>query len=457
VIQLPPNRLDCLTFVAGLGFDLYDWQKRALAHIQAGHPTAIVACNGAGKTSTVLAPSALWCLYTWPLAKVVVTSASHTQLERQYFAHLKRYQNHPLFKGWKFLESEVQSPAGGFIKGISVDHAGSAEGWHQDPDSPLMILVDEAKSVDDSIFTALDRCNASFKCYASSAGGAAGMFYACFTSRRDFWVPVVVKSSDCLHIPKESIERDRRMMGESSDEFRSKHLAEFCAPDGRSCIRPEDVRLAMDAPPEFEDGPEAYFVDWAFTVDGDETVVARWQGNRGEIVDTFRETPTQSVRRVAALLKARQVNEVYADAGGGGIVTNDDLWEATEKLVVVRGVHNGPPADDPEVYCSRSAQQWCEFSRELERRELILPNDGELSKQLTGRRRTLDEKSRVKLESKASMRARGLPSPDRGDSIIGAWAAARAYQSSQDLVELARISAELRKRNGFFDTPLIRF
>src|ERR1700730_4639133 len=97
VIQLPISKPDCLTFVAGLGFNLYHWQKRALAHLSIGHPTAIVACNGAGKTSTVLAPAALWCLYTWPLARVVVTSASHSQLEKQFFAELSRYQSHPLF------------------------------------------------------------------------------------------------------------------------------------------------------------------------------------------------------------------------------------------------------------------------------------------------------------------------------------------------------------------------
>ena len=93
----------------------------------------------------------------------------------------------------------------------------------------------------------------------------------------------MVKSSDCLHISKESIDRDRQMMGEQSDEFRSKHLAEFCDDDGRNCIRAEDVRLAMDDPPAFEDGPDAYFIDWSATADGDEIVIAYWSRNRADL------------------------------------------------------------------------------------------------------------------------------------------------------------------------------
>lgn len=457
MIQLPPDKLDCLTFVTGLGFDLYAWQKRALAHIQAGHPAAIVACNGAGKTSTVLSPAALWCLHTWPLARIVVTSASHSQLEKQFFAELCRYQNHPLFRSWKFLASEVQSPAGGYIMGISVDHPGRAEGYHQREDSPVMILVDEAKSVDDLVFAAFDKCTPTFKCYASSAGAAVGTFYACFTGRRDFWVQVVVKSSDCDHIPKESVERDRQMMGEHSDDFRSKHLAEFCGDDGRSCIRAEDVRLAIDDPPDYQEGPSAYYIDWAATADGDEIVIANWTGNRGQIVEAFRSTPVQAVRRVAAFLKARNIFHVYADGGGVGIPMNDQLWEASGKLVTVRAVNNGSPASDPEAYANLAAEQWCEFSRELEHRKATLPNDGELVKQLTGRRRTYDERNRVKLESKATMRARGLLSPDRADAIIGAWAAAKACGDSQDFLEKAQAQAARARQERLFDTPVIQF
>jgi hypothetical protein len=51
---------------------------------------------------------------------------------------------------------------------------------------------------------------------------------------------------------------------------------------------------------------------------------------------------------------------------------------------------------------------------------LILPVDGELLRQLSNRRLQYDSKAGIQLEPKDSMRARGLPSPDRADAVIGA-------------------------------------
>ena len=51
---------------------------------------------------------------------------------------------------------------------------------------------------------------------------------------------------------------------------------------------------------------------------------------------------------------------------------------------------------------------------------MILPVDGELLKQISSRRLQYDAKARIQLEPKESMRARGLPSPDRADAVIGA-------------------------------------
>jgi len=68
----------------------------------------------------------------------------------------------PLFRQHIFNEAEVRSPEGGFVIGLSVDEAGKAEGYHERlPDSPVMILADEAKSIRDDVFTSLARCTAT--------------------------------------------------------------------------------------------------------------------------------------------------------------------------------------------------------------------------------------------------------------------------------------------------------
>lgn len=74
---------------------------------------------------------------------MIVTSASWSQLRKQFFDVARLYRAHAYFRAWVFNEAEIRTPAGGFIIGISVDEAGRAEGYHSRPDSPVMILGDE--------------------------------------------------------------------------------------------------------------------------------------------------------------------------------------------------------------------------------------------------------------------------------------------------------------------------
>jgi hypothetical protein len=88
-------------------------------------------------------------------------------------------------------------------------------------------------------------------------------------------------------------------------------------------------------------------------------------------------------------------------------------------------VNNGSAADKPEAYANKGAEIWFEARVKIEKGEIILPNDPELVAQLTSRRGWPDSKGRLQLESKADMRSRGLPSPDRADAVLGAMLPAR--------------------------------
>jgi hypothetical protein len=201
----PQAKFGILEFSEGvLGIKLYLWQRKALLSIAAGYPTALVAANGAGKTSTVLVPAALWCLFNWPGARVIVTSASWSQLRKQFFDVARLYRARAYFRAWTFNEAEIRTGAGGFCVGISVDEAGRAEGYHSRPDSPVMILGDECKSIAPAVFESLARCTSTFRAYVSAAGAATGMFYSCLTSFRNFWscvdefgVPAYQSRVDC--------------------------------------------------------------------------------------------------------------------------------------------------------------------------------------------------------------------------------------------------------------------
>src|ERR1700674_2157798 len=94
--------------------NLYEWQNQTMDAVAAGYQTALCAPNGSGKSSTVVTFLILWFLHEYPRGRVVVTSGSWTQLENQIFNSLKNFAGHPFFQGWKFLDSHVETPAGGF-------------------------------------------------------------------------------------------------------------------------------------------------------------------------------------------------------------------------------------------------------------------------------------------------------------------------------------------------------
>jgi hypothetical protein len=89
---------------------------------------------------------------------------------------------------------------------------------------------------------------------------------------------------------------------------------------------------------------------------------------------------------------------------------------STDFSIYATRVNNGSPARKKDEYANADAEKWFLFRRMLDMREVILPVDGELLKQLSSRRLQYDSKARIQLESKESMRGRGLSSPDRADA-----------------------------------------
>jgi len=146
-------QIPLLTFArSALGLNPYSWQARVLCAIENKFPVALATCNGAGKTSIILGSAVLWFLWHFPRGRCVITSGSWTQLTEQLFMGLREFSTKPPFRGWSFLDSEIRTPQGGFAVGLSVDDPQRIEGWHSKPGSPVMFVVDEAKSIRDAIF-----------------------------------------------------------------------------------------------------------------------------------------------------------------------------------------------------------------------------------------------------------------------------------------------------------------
>ena len=83
----------------------------------------------------------------------------------------------------------------------------------------------------------------------------------------------------------------------------------------------------------------------------------------------------------------------------------------------VNRVNFGSSAYDNDAYTNRSAEMWYGMAKKIGDAEIILPDDDELTAQLTCRRTITNSKGKLGVESKDSMRSRGLASPDKADAL----------------------------------------
>jgi len=402
--------------VAVLGLQLYKWQAIVLEAIGQGLPTALAAANGSGKTRYIVAPAILWTLFYWPRAVIPVTSGSWTQLENQLWPHLLEHRSK--FPQWDWLSMAIHTPEGGRAFAFSVNDERRAEGYHGTTEAPCMYIIDEAKSVEDGVFVASDRCTAQYRLMCSSTGGPFGRFYECFHALNSQYYTKRVTSAECPHL-SEKYERDLAIYPEDDPAFRSMHYSEFMDQDGPGCIISQGtLRACLDAEVAHVPASRAAFCD--FAAGGDENVIAVADGNRVELIRCWRDTdPIRACKDFITEFKRLNLvpAEIYGDEGGLGIVMIGYLAEMGWRL---RAVNNGEAARDSEHYCNKGSEIWFSVAKRIIKKEVILPNDAVFFRQATSRRRDYDGKMRLLAESKEKMAARGLKSPDRADAVFGA-------------------------------------
>lgn len=401
----------------------YPWQVEALEAFGRGYPTAVAACNGSGKSTELAGAAADWFFAKHPRGWLVATSSSFNQLQNQTWPAIESR----LPGGFEVRRGasplKIQAPGGGEGIGFSTKEAKRAEGWHPkiSPDEdPVMILMDEGKTVPDAIWAAFDRCTAAYSLFISSPGPPIGRFFECFHSLKRYYWTRKVPSTECPHIPAWKRDRDREIHGEESEIYRSMHLAEFTEGGEMLVISPSALQAAIVLQPVGIDtgGETVAFFD--FARGGDENVFALRRGNKVRIVDHWRERDTMSaVGRFIHRAKTEglQSGQCWGDADGMGGPMCDAFRDRGFPINEFRG---GMPANDNERYGNLISEVWIQGARRIQRGDFnVAEPDAETKRQLTTRKFLWDRNGKQRVESKEDMKKRGLPSPDRADALLG--------------------------------------
>lgn len=410
---------------------LYDWQIRALLPLESATgtvskrtKTTVSTPNGGGKDTVIIATAALWWVSVHKRGKVVITSKSDLQISQQTIPAIERHK--AKFQGYSSVASpryELTTPTGGKIIAYVTNHPGRVEGFHKEDnfDGPLLYIVNEAKSVDESIMEAVDRCTYNALLYASSPGVMFGRFFDSHTKLAGDFFTIKAGLADCPHIPPEKIADIIKTYGEHHPFTRSTLFGEFMEEDdlNKFVCGVESYRRCVDNPPTHKPGMRVGFCD--FADGGAENVFGVRDGNKVEIVAAWRDRSPEAVAgKFVRLFAASGLDksQIFGDAAGKKIL---DLLALAGWSINRQGFGDTPT--NKEMYPSWVAEAWHEGAAGIDRCEWILPaNDAMLKAQVTSRQKHLNAKGRLCLEDKHDLSKRNIESPDRADVVFGLMA-----------------------------------
>jgi hypothetical protein len=221
-------------------------------------------------------------------------------------------------------------------------------------------------------------------------------------------------------IPEEELVAARAELSDA--QYRQEFLCDFSASSddvlitidladaaSRRIISKDDVRGA----------PMVIGVDVARFGD-DRTVIAKRRGLYAYPLQSWQGLAVDEVAdRVASEINLYVPDAVFVDAGGvgGGVADLLRRWNHE-----VTDVNFGRSARRPFVYYDKRSEMWGDMRDWLKSGGRI-PDDPDLKTDLTQPRYGYKGESRIKLESKDSIKARGGKSPDRGDALALTFAA----------------------------------
>lgn len=236
------------------------WYDEASAKLIQG---SLATPNGSGKSSVVIPALVLGWLAMYPRGRVVLLSADGKQIDGQLMPAINSHRGK--FPDYRFVEREITTPEGGRFVAFTTDEPGRAEGWHKIDNTygPLLIIVDEAKTVPDGIFEAIDRCTYNALLLTSSPGGMNGRFYESQFGRPDF-LRLRVGLSDCPHIPADKIERLKAQYGPDGTTPNPAFLASTL--DGQFMEADQELRFNPEGLKRLNDMAAAHDREWRHAV-----------------------------------------------------------------------------------------------------------------------------------------------------------------------------------------------
>lgn len=463
--RLPKYKKDPILFAKEvLKFTPEPYQKEMLMDLADFPKVSVKSGQGIGKTASE-AVAALWFLSCFPFARVVATAPTAQQLNDVLWAELNKWISRSDIlktilhwtKTYVYVDGYERR---WFAVAKTASQPENMQGFHEDN---MLFIVDEASGVEDEIMEAVlgtlsGNNNKLLMC--GNPTRISGTFYDSHTRDRALYKCHTVSSLDSKRTNKENIEMFKRKYGEQSNVYRVRVLGEFPAQEDDVFIPLPLIERSVMTEVEAEKiNHVSMGVDVARYGD-DETVISTNVGGAIKIpVVRHGQSLMTTVGDIVIMYKKLIAeNPTYKgvitinidDTGLGGGVT-DRLEEVkTEQMlrrmeIVPVNFGMKPPQDGSEEhYEDISTYMWATIKTLMENKEISIENDEELVAQLSVRKYSITSNGKIVLESKKTMKARGIKSPDRADAVaLSCYSQNKVYNAFIERTETVMISYDV--------------
>ncbi len=420
-------------------------QAKILQSVADNQMTSVRSGHGVGK-STVEAWAVIWFMLTRPFPKIPCTAPTQHQLFDILWAEISKWLRHSQGLSSALIWTKEKlylkdHPEEWFAVGRTASTADALQGFHAEH---LLYIIDEAPGVSDKIFEpvlgSLSTPNAKLL-MCGNPSQLSGFFYDSHHKNRANYQTFHIDGRSSSRVSPEFVQAIIQMYGEDSDVFRVRVAGEFPlqADDifiplslvERSIMteftpraRPLQVHIGCDVA-RFGDDKTVI----GYKVDEQVRFYKKRQGQ-----DTM-QTADDIVLLGEKLVRRYQLAEpipVKVDDGGvgGGVVDRlrqlkrnepERLWWLSVYPVIFGQRIKHKYYYDSTTYMMAVVKKLLQpFNADGTPKpvELILPDDGDLVAQLSGRKYFLTENSRIRVESKKEMKKRSRPSPDEADCVL---------------------------------------
>lgn len=418
------------------------WQREELKHVgdavREGKATnevvrqAISSGHGIGK-STLVAWLSRWALATREDARGVVAANTEPQLRTKTWPEFAKWHRLAIDRDlFVCTATALYSADPAHEKTWRIDAVTWSEnnteafaGLHN-KGKRLIVIFDEASGIADRVWEVTegaltdDATEIMWSVFGNPTA-ASGRFRECFRKNRHRWHARQIDSREVEGTNKELFAQWVTDYGEDSDFVKVRVRGIFPAQSMKQLISEADVDAAFGKELRHEQynfAPVILAVEPAWEGD-DELVIAKRQGLSFSVLKTLPKNDNDIwvANEVARFEDEYKADAVFIDGGyGTGIVSAGRTLKRDWQLVWFGGKAND------EGCLNKRAEMW-KLTRDWLKEGGAIPADPVLRDELIAPETVPRFDGKLQLEAKKDMKARGVPSPNRGDALALTFAA----------------------------------